>query len=557
MASFFRFLKRLPGFSHRASLHSLAFLNSAQFFGVLNDNLFKFVIVYLLIDIEGREQASNILSAVGALFVAPFLLFSSAAGVLADRFSKQRLLMLMKGAEITIMLVALFAFTYQSAGGCYLLLFLLSTHSAIFGPSKYGIIPELVPQESISKANGLITSFTYLAMIIGTFLASFLTEITGRDFTLIAGFCLLVAICGFLSTLGIKRTPAQHSKKKIRLFFLREIYHTLLFAKGRHHLLSAILGAAYFLFIGAYTQLNIIPFAIQSLHLSPAIGGYLFLSTALGIAVGAIIAGKLSKKTVELGLSCLSGFFIALSFFLLWVFSSHFITVISLLIFLGICGGAFIVPFESFVQLFSPNEKRGQVIAAVNFLSFCGVLLASFVLYLFSEPLKLSSASGFAIMGIITLVISALFTLFLSDLLLSYISRKFLIHLFPFRTINSGLVDKKEPPLFILQRATWRDALLLLSLFPETHFILPHPPNTPFSWFRLRSLHFLSDALPLEELLQQERPFCLLINEPPKDDLPIYSLLKKERPHLIFAHFAHPQRKGEDRILIFSKDGNV
>src|ERR1051326_305982 len=168
---------RIPSFS-ATGRHSLAWLNITQFLGVINDNVFKFVMAFLLIDTLGFSKASSILSATGAIYVIPFLLFSSSAGILADRFSKQKLLVVMKIAEIIIMLLAILAFGMKSVWGCYTLLFLLSTHSAMFGPSKYGIIPELVPEDAVSKANGLITSFTYLAIIIGTFLASFLTEIT-------------------------------------------------------------------------------------------------------------------------------------------------------------------------------------------------------------------------------------------------------------------------------------------------------------------------------------------------------------------------------------------
>src|SRR3954470_2966455 len=85
------FLSKLPGFS-RPDKHSLHFLNIAQFMGALNDNIFKLVIAYLLIDIRGPEHASVILAVIGAIFVIPFLLFSSSAGVLADRYSKQKLM---------------------------------------------------------------------------------------------------------------------------------------------------------------------------------------------------------------------------------------------------------------------------------------------------------------------------------------------------------------------------------------------------------------------------------------------------------------------------------
>src|SRR5271170_5062619 len=112
--------------------HSLAMLNTTQFLGVVNDNIFKLVMSYLLIDTFGKAMASPILSATGAIYVIPFLLFSSSAGILADRFSKQKLLIIMKIVEMVIMVIAFFAFAKISVIGCYLLLFLLSTHSAMF-----------------------------------------------------------------------------------------------------------------------------------------------------------------------------------------------------------------------------------------------------------------------------------------------------------------------------------------------------------------------------------------------------------------------------------------
>src|SRR5580692_9177240 len=154
-----RIFSSIPSFS-KSDKHALTWLNITQFLGVINDNVFKFVMAFLLIDTLGISKASSILSATGAIYVIPFLLFSSSAGILADRFSKQKLLVVMKAAEIGVMCLAILAFASKSVWGCFTLLFILSTHSAMFGPSKYGIIPELVPTDKVSRANGIITSFT-------------------------------------------------------------------------------------------------------------------------------------------------------------------------------------------------------------------------------------------------------------------------------------------------------------------------------------------------------------------------------------------------------------
>ncbi len=506
----FSFLRQKFG-----SSHSLAFLNSAQFLGALNDNIFKLLLVFLLIDVQGANRASSILSLAGAIFVIPFLLFSSAAGVLADRFSKQKLLVLMKIVEFTLMFLAIFAFAYKSAWACYTILFLLATHSAMFGPSKYGIIPELVASDKVSRANGLITSFTYLAIILGTFLASFLTQITNRNFPLTAGFCLLIALGGFASTFGIKKTNPQGSKKKFNFFFISEIIKTLYSVRKKPHLLMAIFGSSFFLFIGGFTQLNIIPFAIQSLGLVEVDGGYLFLATALGIAFGAFSIGKLMKNRVELAVSCIAGLFLFLFLILLYLFSSSLYIVITLLFLLGAFGGVFIVPFDSFIQLHSPHEKRGQVIASTNFLSFVGVLVASFALYLFSDVLSISSAGGFGIIGILTLLFTVIAIARLPDYVFPFLLRPF----YKIKAEGEQLINNRT--MLVLPNAHPKDIFFLMTKFPNIHFLIPREKSKkPLLVKLLYSANFIDDMNvdSLQELgarfVEEEKMGCLFLYGP-------------------------------------------
>ncbi|NDE82646.1 MAG: MFS transporter, partial [Chlamydiia bacterium] len=200
-------------FNRKKKPYSLWMLNITQFLGVINDNLYKLLLIFLFIHVLGKEQAPALLSAAGTIYVLPFLLFSSSAGILADRYSKQKIIQILKGSEVIIMALVILGFYFESLLGSYVLLFLLATHSALFGPSKYGIIPELVGKEYITKANGLITSFTYMAMIMGTFLASFLTHISHKHFIFTAIACFTIAILGFISSLFIEKTPAQGSNK--------------------------------------------------------------------------------------------------------------------------------------------------------------------------------------------------------------------------------------------------------------------------------------------------------------------------------------------------------
>lgn len=486
-----------PNHTDSRSFH---LLNATQFLGALNDNIFKLLVIYLLINIKGPAAANTILSLAGAIFVIPFLLFSSGAGLLADRISKRTIIVITKALELVIMLFGLLAVSFQSEIGAYAALFFMAGQSALFGPSKYGIIPELVEPKMVSKANGSMTSFTYLAIIFGTFLASFIVDITHKNFIIEAICCVFIAIIGFAISLGIRRTAPQNSQKKITPFFLYEIYQTLRASWKVPHLLPAMFGSSFFLFVGAFTQLNIIPFAMQSLHLSEVGGGYLFLSTAVGIAVGAVIAGQLSKDKVEPGLSCITGFFIGIFYIILHFFSwSLTMTIISLAL-LGMVGGAYLIPFDSFIQVNSPNEKRGQVIAATNFFSFIGVLLAALCLYFISEELGFSASSGFFLMGVISLIVNVIMTGRLSSLFFPFFVKKILKR---FRKLIVASPVPDSSTVVILRSNSWWDAILLFSCLPNLKILVPGPSFKRFPWFNgfVESIHIVPTQIETRKTL--------------------------------------------------------
>jgi acyl-[acyl-carrier-protein]-phospholipid O-acyltransferase/long-chain-fatty-acid--[acyl-carrier-protein] ligase len=497
--------KITDGFSPQK--HSLGFLNISQFLGVVNDNLFKFVLIFMLIDFQGARQTNTIVSLAGAIFVIPFLLFSSSAGVLADRYSKQRILRYIKAVEIVIMLLALVAFGFHSAWAGYTLLFCLAAQSAFFGPAKYGIIPELVPKEAISKSNGLITSFTYLGIIIGTFFASAVTEMTNRSYMLVIAFALLLAIIGYLASFGVKYTQPQGSKKKFNPYIITTIFRTLYSVRHERHLLMSTIGAAYFLFIGAFTQLNIIPFAMQALGLNEISGGYLFLTTAIGIAIGSLLAGKASKKRVELAISCLSGVFITLFLFCLAIFSNHLSLTIFFLVVLGVCGGTFIVPFDTFIQVFSPHTKRGQVIAAANFLSFTGVLVASGAIYLFGNILHLSASSGFFVIALLTLAFTLLLITRISDFVFHFLSATFYLKPRLAQQPNLSVIESHPDLPLIIEKGGFKEIFLLLGLVPHLHVFVTRRNGRHFPWFEnlFYSLHLIEPEKTLSSLIENKK----------------------------------------------------
>ncbi len=447
---------------HNRLFSSFTYLNITQFLGALNDNIYKLLVVYFLINLEGIENSPKILSLSGAIFVLPFLLFSTSSGILADRFSKRNIIVLTKVLELVIIALGILAFAFQSVLGSYLVLFALATQSALFGPSKYGIIPELVSSDKISEANGLMSSFTFIAIILGTFLASFITDITGKDFVVAILLCVFVALAGVFASYCIEFTPPSGSTKRFNIFFFKEIISTLKIARLRPSLMLAIWGSSFFMFLGAYMQLNLIPYAVSSLHLTDVQGGYLFLITALGIGLGSFLAGKISGKAPELGLVPVAGFFAGISCLLLFVFANHLLFVIPLVIFAGMFGGMFVIPQDSYIQVASPNDSRGQIIATNNFIAFFGVLLASTLLYLNTQILGFSPATGFLIVGVLTLLMSTYIGIQNFDYLARFVGM--ILASLHFKTVEEGKEIVPETPVFfVCEQTACSDILLLLA----------------------------------------------------------------------------------------------
>lgn len=443
-------------------LSSFTYLNATQFLGALNDNIYKLLIIYLFIQIEGIESSHRILATTGAIFVLPFLLFSSSSGILADRFSKRNIIVLTKTLEFFALGLGVLAFYYESEIGSYFVLFLMATLSAIFAPSKYGILPEIVATDRISRANGLMTSFTFLAIILGTFCASFILEVSNRHFIFAAMFSTFMAFIAVLASFCIEYTPPSGSSKPFNILFLSEIASTLKTAGQQPSLLMAMFGSAFFLFLGAFTQMNMIPFAVQSLHLTDIQGGYLFLITAIGIGSGSIVAGKISGKNVELGIVPIAGIGVTICCYLLDLFSDQLHAVIPLVILLGFFGGMYQIPLDTYIQVTSPNTSRGQIVATTNFLSFFGVLCASGMLYLITEIFGLNADKGFTMMGSLTLFITVIISYQYFDYLTRFIAM--VLSKFHFQTTCTGLehIPKKTAAIYVCTHTAWNDTLLML-----------------------------------------------------------------------------------------------
>jgi len=435
-------------------------LNIAQFLGAMNDNILKLLIIFCLIGVQGADKAGVITATVGAAFVLPFLLFSAPAGCLADRFRKSRVIVTVKLVEVVVTALAVAAFAMGWHSGLYLVIFMMAVHSAFFAPAKYGVIPELADREQLSRANGLIESFTYLAIIFGTVLASALAQAVGGRYWLAALFCLGVAVVGLWAASGMEPTPQADAGRHISLF-PNEILRTILSIRHDRDLMLAVIGQAYFMFVGAYVQLNLIGYGMQEMGLAEAQSGYLFLGAALGIGIGSLLAAKLSGRDVEFGIVPIGAIGLTISLALLHAVPASLISCLLIVVALGISAGLFSLPLQTFIQFRAKPEQRGEVLAAASFVNWVAILIASGLTWLFSGPMGLRAAQGFSTVGVITLVCTLISFWALPDFLVRFLALVAMRVFYRLRIIGAENLPIEGPALLIPNHVTWLDALLL------------------------------------------------------------------------------------------------
>ncbi len=202
-----------PPLWHDISYHGM---NFTQFFGAFNDNLFKQLVLLICVDYF-LETGKNDQWAALLLFALPFVLFSGFAGYLSDRMSKVHIVVAMKVAEIGVMTAGLLALHSTDGRMIFLLavVFLMGTHSAFFGPPKYGILPELFRERDLPQVNGMIQMTTFLSIILGMALAGFIKEWYNDRLWIGSAVCIGIAVTGTLTSLVIRRTPIARAGTEV------------------------------------------------------------------------------------------------------------------------------------------------------------------------------------------------------------------------------------------------------------------------------------------------------------------------------------------------------
>lgn len=376
-----------------------------QFQNGFSDLALKTLIVFLVLSRPMPEEVRNAYVAyAGALFSAPFILFSMFAGWLADRYSKQRVMTCVKSAEIFIMLFAAVALHLENLYLELTSVFLMGCHSAVFSPSKYGILPEILPTNRLSWGNGVLELLTFLGIILGTVAGGLLAAHVSND-RFLAGVALAtLAVGGWLTSRMIPKVPAADPTCSIRLNPVTDLIKQLRHMRKDRDLWRANWGNTGFWFVATLVQMNLTIFAKNVLHLSDDQNGYLNAALAIGIGVGSAAAGALSRGRIQYGLVPLGAAGLALSTVPMG-FEGISVGSFSLcLVALGLMGGFFIVPIAAVLQYRPTPETRGAVLAAANLVSFIGIFTVSGVQIVLNQILGLTPGEVFWVCGIIALL---------------------------------------------------------------------------------------------------------------------------------------------------------
>jgi acyl-[acyl-carrier-protein]-phospholipid O-acyltransferase/long-chain-fatty-acid--[acyl-carrier-protein] ligase len=374
-------------------LRSFRALVGAQFFGAFNDNLFKQLILFLAAGMLFSNEDKQGLAVV--TFSLPFVLFSGMAGDLSEKFKKDTIIFQMKVAEIAIMVLGTVALQLKNWHFMLVVLFTMGLQSAFFGPSKYGVIPELVTTRQLLRANGVIAMTTFLAVLLGQALAGPLIDLFGNRLWISGTVCIGLAVVGTL----LARRMAPLSPKKPGLEIgpspFGRLLDTIRDLKQHDGLFRIVLLHSLFWFNGVVIQQAILGLG-ESDYLNVVEGekrllSYLLVTLALSIITGSVIGPRLSKymtagRMMTVGATAA----VAGQFALLLIGSvvtrgnGGIVLAHVLLAWIGFAGALFVVPIQSYIQHAPQDGAKGQTFAVNNFMNFLFMLFGG-VYYLIAR----------------------------------------------------------------------------------------------------------------------------------------------------------------------------
>jgi acyl-[acyl-carrier-protein]-phospholipid O-acyltransferase / long-chain-fatty-acid--[acyl-carrier-protein] ligase len=481
-------------------------LIATQFQGAFSDNILRNLLLSMIVgmNLAGTER-EKFVSIVTFLFSVPFLILSMPGGWLADRFSKRQITIWTKVMEFASMLLATAGLATHNMWLSLAALTLVASQAALFGPSKYGLLPELLPEKSLSWGNGVIELGTFLAIIIGTVVGAWMGE-HFREHEVYAGYALLgLSVIGLLTSVGIDKVPAAAPQKRFRLNIVGDLWTQIAKMRKDRALFLAVLGNTYFWFLGSLLFSTIVVYGPDVLHVGQTKTGYLNAMLAVGIGIGSMAAGWISDNKIEYGLIPLGSIGMTCTGLALGLIHHGMTGSAILLGILGFWAGFFAVPVNALIQHKPAEQDKGGIIAAANLLSFVGIAISSGVYFVFTAYIRLDSRGVIVAASCIT-AFSTAYVLYLlpewfGRLILFFATRT----VYRVRVIGRDNFPEKTGALLVCNHMSFVDVALLVAAtdrpirFLMYQAIYDHPIVKPFAKM-VKAIPISSELHPREML---------------------------------------------------------
>ncbi|NMY25365.1 MFS transporter [Pseudomonas sp. WS 5021] len=396
-----------------------------QSLGAFNDNIFKqSLILAILYKLAIEGDRSIWVNLCALLFILPFFLFSALAGQFGEKFNKDALIRAIKIGEIVIMAIGAVGFMTNHLELMLLALFAMGTHSALFGPVKYSIMPQALHEEELVGGNGLVEMGTFLAILAGTIGAGVMMS-SAHYAPVVSTAIVAIAVLGYLASRAIPRAAASSPQMRLDWNIFSQSWATLRLGLGQTPAVSrSIVGNSWFWFVGAIYLTQIPAYAKEWLYGDETVVTLILTVFSVGIALGSMLCEKLSGRKVEIGLVPFGSFGLTVFGLLLWWHSGGFpqnvqandwLAVLGYgqawwvlidILGLGVFGGFYIVPLYALIQSRTAENERARVIAANNILNALFMVVSAIVTILLLSVAKLSIPELFLVVSLLNIAVN-------------------------------------------------------------------------------------------------------------------------------------------------------
>ena len=409
----------------------------------------------------------------------PFFLFSALAGQFGEKYAKDRLIRLIKLGEIAIMVVAAIGFAFDHLALMLVALFAMGTHSALFGPVKYSILPQTLRPEELVGGNGLVEMGTFLAILAGTIGAGIM--LSSGNYTVIVSLVIIaVAVLGYLASRAIPSAPADTPQLRLNWNIFSESWATLRLGLNQTPAVSrSVVGNSWFWFVGAIYLTQIPAYAKDWLSGDETVVTLILTVFSVGIALGSLLCEKLSGRKVEIGLVPFGSFGLTVFGLLLWwhsgqmpqnIQANDWLGVLGFsqawwvlldILGLGVFGGFYIVPLYALIQSRTSESERARVIAANNILNALFMVVSALVTILLLSVAGLTIPELFLVVSLMNIAVNAYIFKIVPEF-----SMRFLIWLlghsmYRVQHKHLELIPDEGAALLVCNHVSYVDALLI------------------------------------------------------------------------------------------------